>query len=73
MAHLGVKIMTPEPDSGKAHRKFRVRCLGPADKEHFFQSVDPVNQRICERCRGLQQRLSMAHQSAPMRTHGEDR
>ena len=28
-----------------------MRCLGPAEKEHYFLSRDRANERICESCR----------------------
>lgn len=34
----------------------RVRCLGPARKEHTFLSADATRERVCQECRRLQQK-----------------
>ena len=39
--------------------KVRVRCLGPAKREHTFLSADPKRERICPRCRQLQKFVSL--------------
>jgi hypothetical protein len=40
--------------------RVRVRCLGPAKEEHTFLSADPRSERICPRCRTLQQALRLS-------------
>lgn len=40
----------------------RVRCLGPQDKEHWFWSANPTGERICARCRKMQENYSAAHE-----------
>jgi hypothetical protein len=40
--------------------RVRVRCLGPAKEEHTFLSADPRSERICPRCRTLQNLLRLS-------------
>ena len=42
----------------------RVRCLGPGKGEHFFGSAAPAAERVCARCRSLQDKLALSARHA---------
>lgn len=51
-----------------APRTYTVRCLGPCLPEHYFQSRDPVCERVCKKCRERQEhmRLTVRHTEIPV-------
>lgn len=45
---------------------FRVRCLGPARKEHTFLTTDPKRNRICDECMERINALAKLHHEGPL-------
>jgi hypothetical protein len=57
----------PAAERKPAKRKLvRVRCLGPAAKEHTFETADPVRNRVCDECMVRIQSLARLHHDGPL-------
>ena len=51
------------------YEKTRVRCLGPTQPDHYFNSTDRVHHRVCAKCAERMKKESARGCDVPVKMH----